>query len=96
MSGTPTALCVETNQPPRCEVLPFPAVRRVGKVRRTAEVLLNKSGKGADHYWRQVVDGMRSQMTGAGIPEEQIDRELRAFADAVFGIIHASDGDSAA
>ena len=78
-----------------CDIVPFPAVRRVGKVRRVVEVLWTKSGKGADRYWQQVIDGMRSQMTAAGLSEGQIDRELRAFSAVVFHRIKQSGGDAA-
>lgn len=84
------SLClVPAKQPSRCDVVPFPAARRVGKVRRTVEVLLSKSGKGADHYWRQIVEGMKTQMTAAGIAQEQVDRELSAFAATVFDAVDA-------
>ncbi|MGI6854372.1 DUF6074 family protein [Mesorhizobium sp. 1B3] len=71
----------------QCVVIPFPAAKRVGKIRRTAEVLAEKTGRGADHYWKQVLAGMRSQMVAASLAEEVIEAELRAFADQVFGRI---------
>lgn len=70
-----------------CEIIPFPTSRRVGKIRRTAQVLSEKNGKGADHYWRQVIDGMRSQMRAAGLPDEVIERELEDFASHVFSTV---------
>ncbi|TIM21269.1 MAG: hypothetical protein E5Y61_32430 [Mesorhizobium sp.] len=70
-----------------CTVLPFPTVRRVGKIRRTVEVLSDRTGKGGNHYWKQVIAGMRTQMVSAGLADEVIDQELRAFADEVFGRI---------
>lgn len=70
-------------KPPACVVIPFPASKRTGKIRRAAEVLVEKSGKGADQYWKQVISGMRSQMERAGIPQSAIDTELQAFFDAV-------------
>ncbi|MER8793945.1 DUF6074 family protein [Mesorhizobium sp. M0984] len=68
-----------------CTVLPFPTTRRVGKIRRTVEVLSDRSGKGADQYWKQVIAGMRTQMMSAGLTDDVVDRELRAFAEEVFG-----------
>ncbi|WP_287229761.1 DUF6074 family protein [Mesorhizobium sp.] len=38
-----------------CTVLPFPTVRRVGKIRRTVEVLSDRTGKGGNQYWKQVI-----------------------------------------
>ncbi|RUX97251.1 DUF6074 family protein [Mesorhizobium sp. M7D.F.Ca.US.004.01.2.1] len=70
-----------------CDILPFPTNRRVGKIRRTVEVLSDRSGKGADQYWKQVIAGMRTQMVSAGLADDVIERELRAFADEVFGRI---------
>ncbi|CAI2932465.1 protein of unknown function [Aminobacter niigataensis] len=70
-----------------CEVIPFPTSRRVGKIRRTAQVLSEKTGKGADHYWRQVIEGMRSQMRAAALSDEVIDRELEDFASHVFSTV---------
>ncbi len=66
-----------------CTVIPFPTKQRIGKIRRAAEVLADRHGKGADQYWRQVAGGMRSQMVAAGIPHEVIEFELRSFFDAV-------------
>lgn len=71
----------------QCLVIPFPAAKRLGKIRRTAEVLAEKSGRGAEHYWKQVIAGMRSQMLAAGLADETIDSELRAFAAQVSGQI---------
>lgn len=70
-------------RPPQCDVIPFPARSRVGKIRRVGDVLEGKTGKGADQYWRQIRDGMRSQMEKAGIPADRIDAELRDFFAAV-------------
>jgi hypothetical protein len=72
-----------------CTIIPFPAARRAGKIRHTAELLAERSGKGAEHYWQQVIGGMRSQMTTAQLDAEVIDAELRAFADEVSAEIHA-------
>jgi hypothetical protein len=72
-----------------CAIIPFPAAKRVGKIRHTAELLAERSGKGAEHYWQQVIGGMRSQMTTAQLEPEVIDAELRVFADEVSAEIHA-------
>ncbi len=69
--------------PPQCTVIAFPTTKRVGKIRRTAELLAGKSGKAADRYWQQVSNGMRSQMESAGLAETEIDAQLQAFLDAV-------------
>ena len=86
-----------TWKPATCQIVPFPAGKRVGKIRRTVEILKERNGKGADHYWNQVVTGMRSQMTNAGLAEDLVEIELRAFADQVFARIMCRpvDGDAA-
>lgn len=83
MTGRDNHLPLLHWQPAECQVIPFPMVHRVGKIRRTAEVLAGRSGKGADQYWKQVVGGLQSQMVAAGLPAETIDRELTAFANVV-------------
>ncbi|WP_185928131.1 DUF6074 family protein [Mesorhizobium sp. M6A.T.Ce.TU.016.01.1.1] len=40
---------------PPCLVIAFPMAKRVGKVRRVAEVLSVKRGAAATNYWKQVV-----------------------------------------
>lgn len=85
-------------QPTMCHIVPFPAKKRVGKIRRTAEILGGRQGKGADHYWQQVVTGLRSQMKKSGLAPAIIESELRGFADAVFAKLSSSrpnDGDAA-
>lgn len=69
--------------PAPCKVLVFPLDKRVGRVRRVAEKLLQKKGFMADAYWRQTVTTLEGQMVRQGIPEAEIDRQLLAFFDAV-------------
>ncbi|RWC76087.1 MAG: hypothetical protein EOS30_09850 [Mesorhizobium sp.] len=81
-----------------CQIVPFPARMRIGKIRRTAEILGGRHGKGADRYWQQVIGGMRSQMEKASLPSALIESELQGFADAVFAQLSAArpyDGDAA-
>lgn len=72
------------SQPIGCRIIPFPIRKRVGKIRRTVDVLSDRQGKGADHYWKQVVAGLRSQMAASGLPDDIIEGELRSFSDCVF------------
>lgn len=69
--------------PPVVEVIPFPMTKRVGKIRRTAEMLDENTQRGAEAYWRRTVTDLRRQMQRAGVPDDRIDRELRQFFDAV-------------
>ncbi|WP_430981663.1 DUF6074 family protein [Mesorhizobium ciceri] len=66
-----------------CVVICFPMRRRVGKIRRTAELLLDRRGRAADHYWRQTVAGVVGQLTRAGLTEAAIRTEVQTFSDAV-------------
>ncbi|TIL45821.1 DUF6074 family protein [Mesorhizobium sp.] len=81
-----------------CKIVPFPAKMRVGKIRRTAEILGGRHGKDAEHYWQHVINGMRSQMKNSGLPVAVIESELKGFADAVFARFSNArpyDGDAA-
>jgi len=68
---------------PPCAVVPFPMNRRVGKIRRTAEILARKNGADADAYWRQVISAAERHFERIGLPKAEADTQLRAFADAV-------------
>lgn len=64
-------------------IIPFPLERRIGKVRRAAEVLSGKSRRAADVYWRQLLFGMAREMGRAGLSREAIESQLRDFHSAV-------------
>ena len=68
---------------PQCDVLLFPLHRRVGKVRRTAQLLTSKRGDAATLYWRQVISSIRRQLSRTGTPAAVIEAEIRSFFDAV-------------
>lgn len=69
--------------PPVCTVLVFPLSRRVGKIRRTAEVLASKSDKSALQYRATVLEAMHSQMAKAQLSQKTIAFEIAAFEAAV-------------
>ncbi|MBO0905575.1 DUF6074 family protein [Jiella sonneratiae] len=69
--------------PPTADVIPFPAKARVGKIRRTAEMIDETTTRGAEAYWRRTVSDLRRQMERACVPADRIETELRAFFDAV-------------
>lgn len=68
---------------PSKQVLLFPLKRRVGKIRHTATKLVRKHGDDADLYWKQVVAANRKHLERIGMPEAEIETELRNFFDAV-------------
>jgi hypothetical protein len=78
-----------------CTIVPFPTARRAGKIRHTAELLAARSGKGADHYWQQVIKGMRAQMIAAKLDERIIAQELAAFGECVESEIYRLKAQSA-
>ncbi|MDF3216277.1 MULTISPECIES: DUF6074 family protein [Mesorhizobium] len=68
---------------PPCMLIAFPMAKRIGKIRRVAEVLSARRGAAATNYWKQMVATMGGQMQRAGFDRDTINRELREFHDAV-------------
>lgn len=68
--------------PPR-KVLAFPLAKRIGRIRSVAEKLSRKHGFMAETYWKQTVSTLRGQMERVGIPDDEIEAELRSFFFAV-------------
>lgn len=67
-----------------CQVILFPMVRRIGRIRSTAEKMITKpTDRAAASYRDQVTDGLMKQMAKTGIPEAQQDDHLVAFWSAV-------------
>ncbi|TPO02184.1 DUF6074 family protein [Mesorhizobium sp. B1-1-5] len=66
-------------------VIPFPAARRMGKIRRAAQELIKRAGerRQGDGYWRHVVRQMADGMAASGVDGDTIDRELNDFSRAV-------------
>lgn len=56
-------------------------------MRRTAEAANDRHGLVADRYWRRMIAEKRAEMVAAGISEEAVECELRAFSDSVFSLI---------
>ncbi|UVC17580.1 DUF6074 family protein [Mesorhizobium onobrychidis] len=71
-------------EPAACNVIVFPLVRRVGKVRDVARKMLDKStDRHADSYRDQVTTALLGHMTRVGIPDQEQDEQLGAFWSAV-------------
>lgn len=79
-----------------CEFKIFPLARRVGKVRRVAEVYGRKTGKEAAGYWRQQIGQMAESLGALGVPEIEIERQLTAFREAVRGELARSRSETGA
>jgi len=64
-------------------IIVFPLERRVGKVRRTAQLLSERHGDEAALYWKQVVSSTRRSLERVGLPDVDIEAEILTFRDAV-------------
>ncbi len=70
--------------PPTADVVPFPCRRRIGRIRRMADLLIAAStDRARNARWRQTTDAMAEQMMRAGFDADCIAAELEAFHDAV-------------
>jgi Family of unknown function (DUF6074) len=65
------------------EVLPFPATRRVGFIRKMAAVLATYSREGAEKTLAVRLDTARSVMLRKGIAPDVVEREVRALELAI-------------
>ena len=61
----------------------FPLAKRVGKIRRTAQILSSKHGDDVSTYWKQIVSAARRHLLRVGLTEKEIEVQLREFFDAV-------------
>ncbi len=68
---------------PSKQVLLFPLIKRVSKVRHTARMLSGKQGDDAALYWKQVTAANRKHLARVGLDDSEIDAQLQAFFDAV-------------
>ncbi|WP_425647921.1 DUF6074 family protein [Agrobacterium leguminum] len=69
---------------PECRLIPFPMVKRIGRIRDTAAKMLDKpTEKSAEHYRRQVDEAMTGQLSKIGLLGEAIEAERTAFWNAV-------------
>lgn len=68
------------SNPKAAEIVPFPAQKRVGTIRRTAFKLVSaRTQREAEAYWFRHVETMRRQMLRAGVPACQINTEISAY-----------------
>jgi hypothetical protein len=68
---------------PPCQIIVFPMKKRVGKIRRTAEILSGKNERAADAYWRQVCTAFLGHLDRLGVSEVDRKAAVRDFFDAV-------------
>lgn len=71
-------------QPGQAQVIPFPAQKRVGHIRRTADrIVTSRTDREARAFWKRAVEGLWRQMEKAGVPEDRIEFEVDTFACCV-------------
>ncbi|HEV2899391.1 MAG TPA: DUF6074 family protein [Pseudaminobacter sp.] len=83
-------------------LLLFPLSSRTGKVRHVAEKLMQRNGVEAVHYWKATVRTLAEHMIRVGYPDDEADRQLREFHDAVLAelcrlqaVLRPNHGDAA-
>ncbi|WP_163265612.1 DUF6074 family protein [Chelativorans alearense] len=77
----------------KAQVLGFPLARRVATVKHVARTLDMKHGSGATAYWRSIIASEQRHLSSIGLSEDEIDRQLLEFFDAVQMEIFRADLD---
>ena len=67
----------------KAEVLAFPCDRRWLEVQQAARFLNIVHGPDADKWWKQRIKRVAAPLRAAGVPEEEIRRQVNAFQTAV-------------
>ncbi|WP_164924154.1 DUF6074 family protein [Sinorhizobium fredii] len=68
----------------KCELVPFPLSKRIGKIRGVAAKLLDrKSERHAEYYQQQVTEALVGQLRKIGLPQRLQDKEIREFWSGV-------------
>jgi hypothetical protein len=80
------------------EIVPFPAVRRVGLIRNMARLLATYSADAAEHTLHARLDATREAMLRRGLAHEVAAREARSLELAIrtrLRVVVAQGGDVA-
>ena len=64
-------------------IIPFPSVRRLGQVRRTAAAMVKADPKWSEAHLRQQLQNLAQRLRGAGVDEERVSDEVVAFESAI-------------
>ncbi|UIK05028.1 DUF6074 family protein [Neorhizobium galegae] len=67
----------------KCQMIAFPLSRRIGKVRRVAEVFARKTGRERASYWKSQVATLWDQLHQVGFADDEISELMDGFRDAV-------------
>ena len=82
----------------QCQVIPFPAVRRVGSIRKLARLLASYSEQGAERTLNAQLNAQYRAMLRRNIQPEIIEAELRSLELAIrteLWMLLAQGGDAA-
>jgi hypothetical protein len=82
-----------------CQLIPFPAVRRVGLIRKLAKLMASYSPDGGERALYARLNIQHTAMVRRGMPPDVVERELRVLECAVrtelWGIVMRGGGDAA-
>ncbi|MDB5522359.1 MAG: hypothetical protein JWM58_122 [Rhizobium sp.] len=70
-------------QPRTVDPIVFPIARRLREVRQAAEELNQMHGEAAVLFWKARIRSIADPLAAAGIPEDEVRRQVFAFQDAV-------------
>lgn len=65
------------------EVIAFPVERRIAEVRHAARTMNRLRGKSAEKFWNDLIRSLSSPLKSAGIPANEVSRQMMAFREAV-------------
>lgn len=65
-------------------ILLFPQARRIGKIKRVAEVLSSKETVNAQKsYWKRIMEDLDHKLSNLGLTREEVFREANSFSKEV-------------
>lgn len=65
-------------------ILLFPQARRIGKIKRVAEVLSSKGTLNAQKsYWKRIMNELDHKLSNLGLSREEVFREAHSFSKEV-------------
>ena len=65
-------------------ILLFPQARRIGKIKRVAEVLSSKETVNAQNsYWKRIMNELDHKLSNLGLSREEVFREANSFSKEV-------------
>ena len=68
---------------PPCQVVAFPHSRLMGRARRIVSLRATKSSADMNAIWDRQLDELEAALIRAGLPDDEQERQLMAFADLV-------------